>query len=141
MGGSKHILVVEEDGNVRNVVIEMLQDHNYRVTSVADGASMRDFLQIGDVVDCVVLDVRIPGEGGVSLALHLKESSLPVVIISGSLDAMAFAQKNNLQFLRKPFHTQELHDALNTALKNGRGTMVSARRGAAAAAGFERRFR
>jgi two-component system, OmpR family, response regulator len=119
MGHPKHILVVDDDGDVRNVIVEILKDHNYRVSSVADGASMVDFLEIGDAVDCVVLDAIMPGEPSISLALRLKETRIPVVMISGSYDAMQYAEKNDLQLLRKPFGTQELYNAINTALASG----------------------
>jgi two-component system OmpR family response regulator len=106
MGQPKHILVVDDDGDVRDVLVEILQNDNYRVSSVANGALMRDFLETDDAVDCVVLDALMPGETSISLALHLKEVSIPLVMISGSHDAMEYAEKNGLQLLRKPFHTQ-----------------------------------
>ena len=113
------VFVVDDDGDVRNVIVEILKDHNYRVSSVADGASMVDFLEIGDAVDCVVLDAIMPGEPSISLALRLKETRIPVVMISGSLDAMKDAADNGLQLLRKPFRSQELYSAVNTALASG----------------------
>ncbi len=118
MSQPKHILVVDDNDDVRNVMIEMLQDRDYRVTAVADGASMRDVLKIDDGVDCVVLDVLLPGEDGVSLALQLKESGVPVVIISGGLDAVEYAEENNLQLLQKPFNTHQLYAAVNGALRH-----------------------
>lgn len=119
MGQPKHILVVDDDGDVRDVLVEILQNDNYRVSSVANGALMRDFLETDDAVDCVVLDALMPGESSISLAHHLKEVGTPLVMISGSHDAMEYAEKNGLQLLRKPFHTQELYSALNTALASG----------------------
>jgi two-component system OmpR family response regulator len=116
---AKHILVVDDDGDVRDVIIAILEDYNFRVSSAASGSSMRDFLQTDDPVDCVVLDALMPGEANISLALHLKEVGLPVVMISGSHDAMERAKEYNLQLLRKPFHAQELYDAVNAALASG----------------------
>jgi two-component system OmpR family response regulator len=119
MMGQKHILVVDDDGDVRKVIIEILQDDKCRVTSVADGASMRDFLEIGDEVDCVILDALMPGETSTSLALDLKKACIPVVMISGSHDIIEYAEKNGLQLLRKPFHTQDLYNAIKAALASG----------------------
>ena len=116
---SKHILVVEDNADVRDVIVGILENYNFRVSSAADGFSMRDFLQTGDPVDCVVLDALMPGEANISLALHLKEVGLPVVVISGSHDAMERAEECSLQLLRKPFHAQELYDAVNAALASG----------------------
>jgi len=119
MAPPKHILVVDDDGDVRDVIVEILQSDNYRVSSASSGASMRDFLETANVVDCVVLDATMPGEGSISLALHLKGAGIPVVMISGSPEAMEYADKNRLQLLRKPFDAQELYDAVNTALASG----------------------
>ena len=119
MGQSKHILVVDDDGDVRDVIVAILGENNFRVSSAASGSLMRDFLQTADPVDCVVLDALMPGEASISLVLHLKKVGLPVVVISGSPDAMEHAAENNLQLLRKPFHAQELYDAVNTALSSG----------------------
>jgi FixJ family two-component response regulator len=51
--------------------------------------------------------------------LHLKKVGLPVVVISGSQDAMEHAAENNLQLLRKPFRAEELYNAVSTALSSG----------------------
>ena len=115
----KHILVVDDDGDVRDVIVAILEDYNFRVSDVASGSLMRDFLQAADPIDCVVLDALMPGEANISLALHLKEVGVPVVMISGSHDAMKRAEEYNLQLLRKPFHAQQLNDAVNTALGSG----------------------
>ena len=119
MGQSKHILVVDDNGDVRDVIVASLQAHNYRVSSAPGGSVMRDSLEAGDTVDCVVLDALMPGEASASWALHLKGRGIPVVMISGSPEAMEYAADNGLQLLRKPFHLQELYSAVNTALASG----------------------
>jgi two-component system, OmpR family, response regulator len=119
MGQSKHILVVDDNGDVRDVIVDSLQAHDFRVSSAPGGSVMRDFLEAGDTVDCVILDALMPGEASASLALHLKERGIPVVMISGSPEAMKYAMDNGLQLLRKPFHLQELYSAVNTALASG----------------------
>ena len=118
-GQAKHILVVDDNGDVRDVIVDTLQEHNYRVSAATGGSVMRDFLETGDTVDCVILDALMPGEPSASLALHLKEHGIPVVMISGSLDAMKDAADNGLQLLRKPFRSQELYSAVNMALAGG----------------------
>jgi two-component system, OmpR family, response regulator len=119
MAPPKHVLVVDDDGDVRDVIVEILQSENYRVSSAASGALMRDFLETADVVDCVVLDATMPGEGSISLALHLKGAAIPVVMISGSHEAMEYAEKSGLQLLRKPFDAHELYNAVSTAVASG----------------------
>jgi DNA-binding response OmpR family regulator len=119
MGHSKHILVVDDNDDVRAVIVASLQAHNYNVSFAPGGSVMRDFLETGDTVDCVILDALMPGEASASLALYLKERGIPVVMISGSPEAMKYAADNGLQLLRKPFHLQELYSAVNTALASG----------------------
>ena len=67
----------------------MLEEHGFRTTSANSGIAMREVLA-GDglPVDAVVLDCLMPGELGPALALHAKSLHLPVVMISGSPDAM-----------------------------------------------------
>ena len=119
MGQAKHILVVDDNGDVRDVIVASLQSHNYRVSSAPGGSVMRDFLKTGDTVDCAILDALMPGEASASLALHLKECGISLVMTSGSPDAMKYAMDNGLQLLRKPFHLQELYSAVTTALASG----------------------
>ena len=117
---SKHILVVDDNGDVLDVIVEILRDHGYRVSAASGGSVMREFLATGDTVDCVILDALMPGEASVLLALHLKEEArIPMVMISGNDDAMKFAEENGLQLLRKPFHVQELYDAVDMAIASG----------------------
>ena len=48
MGQSKHILVVDDNRDVRDVIVDTLQEHNHRVSAATDGSVMRDFLETGD---------------------------------------------------------------------------------------------
>jgi two-component system, OmpR family, response regulator len=119
MGQPKHVLVVDDDGDVRDVIVALLEENNFRVSSAASGSLLRDFLQTADPVDCVVLDALMPGETGIALALKLTEVGLPVVVISGSQEAMERAVEEDLQSLPKPFRAKELYDAINVALSGG----------------------
>src|SRR3954452_20297902 len=115
-----HILVVDDEGGVRDVLVAMLEEHGFRATSAGSGTAMREVL-VGNglPVDAVVLDCLMPGELGPDLALHARSLRLPVVLISGSADAMEFADENGLQLLAKPFHFDDLIAALEKALLSG----------------------
>lgn len=115
----KHILIVDDDGDVRDVVTAMLREHGYRVSAALGGASMRALLKGDDPVDAIVLDALMPGESGKDLALHAKELRLPVVMISGSPEPVEFAAENGLQLLPKPFRMQQLFEALDEAIGSG----------------------
>jgi two-component system OmpR family response regulator len=113
---SKHILVVDDNDDIRNAIAAMLQDVGYRVSTAADGGSMGALLMAGDPVDAVVLDALIPGEDTVSLALRTMEFGVAVIMISGDSEAMKFAEANNLQHVEKPFGADELQVALDKAI-------------------------
>jgi FixJ family two-component response regulator len=112
--------VVDDDSDVRDVLVAMLEESGF-LTSQADcGAAMRDLLaRLGMAIDAVVLDCLMPGEPGVDLALHAKELKLPVVMISGSPEALKFAAENGIQLLEKPFRSAELLSAIETAISSG----------------------
>lgn len=124
---AKHILVVDDDRSVRYVVVEMLRERGYRVSSATGGGAMRDFLVGDNSVDAVVVDAIMSGKAGSVLALYAKRQ-LPAVTISGSPGAIEFAIKHNLRLLQKPFRMQELFDALDLALGSGVSGYENSRR-------------
>lgn len=114
---ARHILVVDDDGDVRDVVANMLTEGGFVTTAAPGGVAMRDLLATQDTpFDAIVLDCLMPGEPSAALALHAKEMKLPVVMVSGSHEMMQFADEHGLQLLRKPFRTAELIEAVEAAL-------------------------
>src|SRR5260221_10837291 len=77
---------------------------------------MRQFLQTDDSVDLAILDSRMPGERSSSLALHLEELGIPLVMMLASPEMMQFAVENHLQLLAKPFRSVELRSAIEEAI-------------------------
>jgi DNA-binding NtrC family response regulator len=117
---ARHILVVDDDGDVRNVIIDMLVDNGFVATAAQGGVAMREVLASDGIpFDAVILDARMRGEASGALALHAKGLQIPVVMISGSRDAMKFAEDHALQLLRKPFHVAELMRAVEDAIASG----------------------
>jgi len=119
MGQPKHILAVDDNEMVREVIVTMLQEHGYQVTASDGGASMREILQRDEAVDAIVLDALMPGERSAALALHARTRGIPVVMVSGSPDMIESARANGLQMLQKPFRSRELIDALLQAFDSG----------------------
>jgi two-component system, NtrC family, nitrogen regulation response regulator NtrX len=118
---SRHILVVDDNGDVRDVIVDMLASAGFVATAVSGGEAMRDALAAGRAsVDAILLDALMPGEPSTGLALHAKELKLPVVMMSGSRDTMKFADDNGLQLLPKPFRLADLIAAIESALASGR---------------------
>ena len=100
------------------ILVELLREIGYRVTSADGGDAMRAVLDRTDHgIDVVVLDFLLPGEQGSSLALHVTQDlGLPVLLISGSDEATEFATDHNLQLLQKPFHSGQLAEAITQAM-------------------------
>jgi DNA-binding response OmpR family regulator len=116
----KHVLLVEDDQTVREVVAEMLEGAGYRVTSVDGGEAMRAFIDGVDLVDAVVMDANMPGEKSASLAFFIGELGLPLIMISGSPKEILDAERKRLQLLVKPFGGAELEAALTAALADAK---------------------
>jgi two-component system, OmpR family, response regulator len=112
---SPHVLMVDDNGDVREVIKDILQDQGCRVTLAAGGVEMRGALDLQGF-DAVVLDVNMPGERSASLARHAAALGLPTVMISGDLGSMEAFERDGLQLLRKPFRMAELHAAIDAAL-------------------------
>jgi two-component system, OmpR family, response regulator len=118
MTSQKHVLVVEDDEGVLQVLSEMLEEHGYRVSGANDGKSMHRRLESADPIDAVVLDATMPGEGSDLLALQLKQLRLPMVMVSGSTAMQEFADANGLLLLQKPFNSAELVASVAKAIAN-----------------------
>lgn len=116
-----HILVVDDDADVLTVIVETLRVSGFIVTAADSGIAMREILRDKGslAADAVVLDWSMPGEPSVQLALHAKSLRLPVVMVSGSMEAMTFADENGLQLLRKPFRSPDLLAAIDEAIASG----------------------
>ncbi len=112
----KHILVVEDDSDVRQVIADQLEELGYRVSLADNGETMRAFLQTLDPIDLIVLDGVMPGEQSESLALHAAERKIRLVMISGSPEHMQKANSRADQLLAKPFRSADLKRAVEAAL-------------------------
>jgi two-component system OmpR family response regulator len=77
-----HILVVDDEPDVRELIRTYLVQEGYRVSTLGDGQGLRRVLA-GQSVDLVILDLGLPGEDGLSLARYLREHSDVGVIIVG----------------------------------------------------------
>lgn len=85
-GGQAHLLVVDDNPDIRKVLCDYLTECGYRVSHAADGGEMRRVLQ-ADGVDLVILDLNLPGEHGFTLATYLRqETEAAIIMLTGSGD-------------------------------------------------------
>ncbi|MBV9345663.1 MAG: response regulator transcription factor [Gammaproteobacteria bacterium] len=115
-----HILVVDDDRSLRELVADYLGGNDYRVSSVASGAELGAALARG-VVDLVLLDLRLRGEDGMQLLRQLRaQSQLPVIILTGrteEADRVMGLELGADDYLTKPFSPRELLARIRTVLR------------------------
>jgi two-component system OmpR family response regulator len=118
-----HILVVDDDAEIRSLLREYLQKHGYRVTAVADGRAMQAALAPARP-DLVVLDLMLPGEDGLSLCRTLRaRSSLPVIMLTArgeETDRIVGLEMGADDYLAKPFSPRELLARIRSVLRRTR---------------------
>ena len=115
-----HVLVVDDDPAVRQLVHEYLGQNGLRVSGCASGAElMQAFGQ--EVVDLVLLDLRLRGEDGMQLLRALRaESQIPVIILTGraeEADRVMGLELGADDYLTKPFSPRELLARIRTVLR------------------------
>ncbi|MGV3479404.1 MAG: response regulator transcription factor, partial [Sphingobium sp.] len=80
VNSNNHILVVDDDPGIREVIGDFLSDHGYDVARAADGKAMRAAMSARPV-DLIVLDMMMPGEDGLSILRSLDPATMPAVIM------------------------------------------------------------
>ena len=115
-----HVLVVDDDIAVRQLVSEYLAQNDFRVSEAASGAELMGAFR-AQVVDLVLLDLRLPGEDGMQLLRQLRaESQLPVIILTGraeEADRVMGLELGADDYLTKPFSPRELLARIRTVLR------------------------
>ena len=115
-----HILVVDDDPSIRELLASYLGDNDLRVTTVASGSEMTTAMA-ESVIDLVVLDLRLNGEDGMHLARRLREeSAVPVIIVTGRLeeaDRVMGLEMAADDYVTKPFSNRELLARIRAVLR------------------------
>lgn len=124
----RHILVVDDDADLRQMVADYLNDYDLRVTGAADGAAMRDAIA-HEAVDLVLLDLKLPSEDGMNLARELREtSSVPIIMLTGrkdDVDRIMGLELGADDYLTKPFNLRELLARIRAILRRTQAHPVS----------------
>src|SRR5271168_566905 len=118
-----HILVVDDDPQIRALLEEYLAASGLRVSIAATGSEMSQILS-DETIDLVVLDLRLAGEDGMVIARSLRErSSIPIVMLTGVRDEADRVMGLELgadDYLTKPFSPRELLARIRTVLRRTR---------------------
>jgi DNA-binding response OmpR family regulator len=120
-----HILIVDDDREIRELVSAYLKKNGLRVTAVADGRQMRAFLE-ANAVDLVILDIMMPGDDGLVLSRELRagrHKATPIVMLTARTDEMdriIGLEMGADDYLAKPFSARELLARIKAVLRRTR---------------------
>ncbi len=131
-----HILVIDDDPQIRALLEEYLAENGLRVSVASTGKEMSRILN-DEAIDLIVLDLRLAGEDGMAIVRSLRdESSIPIVMLTGVRDEADRVMGLELgadDYLTKPFSPRELLARIRTVLRRAKS--------AAPGAGREREIR
>src|SRR3979411_2569407 len=118
------VFVIDDDPSMRGALEDLVGSVGLQVRPFA---SPQDFLQskLPDAPGCLVLDVRLPGMGGLTFQKELARLgvALPIIFITGHGDipmSVRAMKAGTIEFLTKPFRDQDLIDAIQLALEHDR---------------------
>ncbi len=106
-----HLLLVDDERSIREPLAQFLQKQGFRVTQASDAAAARTRLA-AYAIDLIILDIMMPGEDGLSLTRHIRETSeIPVILLtarSEETDRIVGLEMGADDYVVKPFSPREL---------------------------------
>lgn len=124
MTGVRHILAVDDDPAIRNLIADYLSEHDFRVSQANDGREMHRILA-ASAVDLIILDLKLAGEDGLNLARDLRaRSDVPIIILTGQrreeIDRILGLEMGADDYLTKPFSPRELLARIKAILRRAK---------------------
>jgi two-component system OmpR family response regulator len=120
MNERPHLLIVDDDREIRGLLAQYLEKHEFRATAVPDGKEMRRVLERSHV-DLLVLDLMLPGEDGLSLCRELRtRSQLPIIMLTArgeDVDRIVGLELGADDYVAKPFNPRELLGRIKAVLR------------------------
>ena len=139
MTAPEHILVVDDDAEIRSLLTDYLRKNGYQVSAVGDGRNMWAALDEGPV-DLVVLDLMLPGDDGLVLCRTLRaKSAIPIIMLTArgeETDRIVGLEMGADDYLPKPFEPRELLARIRSVLRRTRALPPNLEAPAAERLGF-----
>lgn len=114
-----HILVVDDDDQVRRMLRRCFEDEGYRVSEAVDQAGVNTALGTG--IDLITLDLNLGGTDGLSIARTVRQSwDLPIIMITGKgdmIDRIVGLEIGADDYIAKPFHLREVLARVRSVLR------------------------
>jgi DNA-binding response OmpR family regulator len=118
-----HVLAIDDDPSVRQMIADYLGDNDIRVTAIGSGRGIVDVMA-RQTIDLIVLDLKLPGEDGMHIARELRaESNVPIIMLTGRKDEADRVMGLELgadDYLTKPFSPRELLARIRALLRRSR---------------------
>lgn len=125
MENNDHILIVDDDREIRELLASYLEKNGMRTSLAANGRQMRAVLEQGSV-DLIVLDLMLPGEDGLTLCRELRAGkwrTVPVLMLTArneETDRIIGLEMGADDYLSKPFAVRELFARIRSVLRRAR---------------------
>jgi len=120
VSATPHILVIDDDPAIRDLVVEYLGKNDLRVSSGISGREMFEIID-REAIDLVLLDLKLPGEDGMRLARMLRErATVPIVLLTGrneEADRVMGLELGADDYVTKPFSPRELLARVRAVLR------------------------
>jgi len=128
METTPHILLVDDDREIRDLLAKFLERHQLRVTTARDGRETRRLWPLGHY-HLVVLDLMLPGESGLDLARWLRtQGDIPIVMLTAmgdETDRIIGLELGADDYVPKPFNPRELLARIRAVLRRTEGTATT----------------
>ena len=120
VGEAPHILVVDDEPDLRRVLAEYLTKHGFAVRTAADGVELD--VQLGKrAADLLILDINMPGENGLSIARRVRAGdNVPILMLTAAdevVDRVVGLEIGADDYVTKPFDLRELLARIRTILR------------------------
>ncbi len=139
MERSDHILIVDDDAEIRSLLARYLEKNGLRASAVGDGRAMAHALE-REVFDLVVLDIMLPGDDGLTLCRQLRaKSDIPIIMLTArgdETDRIVGLEMGADDYLPKPFSARELLARIKVILRRVRSLPPNLRQDAQSRIGF-----
>jgi signal transduction histidine kinase/CheY-like chemotaxis protein len=123
---SRHLLLVDDDGAVREITAAMLRELGYSVIEAGSAGAALDLLERHRNINLAIVDFAKPGMNGIELAHRLRQlrPALPILFITGFVDHAALVGVGEAEIIGKPFTLGDLADKLALTLAAGRSASL-----------------
>lgn len=125
MVATAHLLIVDDDREIRDLVSRFFVKHGYKVATASDARTMEAALAVGRF-DLVILDLMLPGKSGLELCRDLRaRSPIPILMLTAmgdETDRIVGLEMGADDYIAKPFNPRELLARVRAILRRTNGT-------------------